>query len=459
MKRGSVLLATVLLAGFAVPATAAAALAPAWRECGPEVDCAAVTVPIDYAHPDTGTIEVAVARIRATGRKQGTIVYLPGGPGDSGVDRLLSASPVVPARVAEHFDVVSFDPRGTNRSHPIVCDAALLAHPPNVVPDAGARLADVQDWARALGDDCRAHTGPLVDHVDSVSVARDIDAVRAAIGEREVTLYGRSYGTLAGQMYAETFPHRVRGLVLDSVFDHGQSQTDLITTQAATGEDSFAGFARWCAADPSCVLNGQDVGQVYGDWYDKAVAGGLPLSPVDLSWQVVHSLYDPDWPRTARILQDPTVRPTAAPAGTAKFPVPVFCADHRIRFSSDAQWRSLWDKQKAAAPTLRVHRAWLAVSLCSAWPAATPNPRHRTTLDRSVPPVLIMNAVHDPGTSYVWARGVHRQLDRSALLTYDGYGHGVSDRTACTRAVFTEYVLHGRTPRPGTRCPASEGDA
>jgi pimeloyl-ACP methyl ester carboxylesterase len=459
MKRGFVLLASLLLTGFVTTATAAADHALAWHTCAGDenVECASITVPIDYAHPATGTIDVAVARIRATGRKQGTLVYMPGGPGDSGVGRLLSADdvPVVPPEVAAHFDIVSFDPRGTNGSHPIVCDTNLLGNLPNVVPEAGGRLADVQDFARTLGDDCRARSGPLIDHIDSVSVARDIDAIRAALGDRKVTLYGRSYGTLAGQMYAETFPRHVRGLVLDSVFDHSLSQSALMTTMLATGEDSFTEFAKWCAADTACVLHGQDVGQVYGDLYDKAVAGELPLSPVDLSAEVLDPLYEPDWAQTARTLQDPTAPSTKA--AEAPFPLGAFCADHRVRFSSEAEWLSLWHKQNAAAPTLRTHRVWLIVSLCSAWPAATPNPQHRT--NAHVPPVLLMNSLHDPATSHVWAQDVNRQIDRSVLLTYDGWGHGVSNRTDCTKAVFTDYVLHGRTPRPGTHCPAAMGDA
>jgi pimeloyl-ACP methyl ester carboxylesterase len=455
MKHGSVLLAALLLTGFATATTATAAPAIAWKACDPNpaVQCGKVTVPIDHANPATGTIEITIARVATKGRKQGTLFYMPGGPGDSGVSQVQDSARV-PKEVAERFDVVTFDPRGTNRSHPIVCDTDMLA-PPNAVPDAGARLADVQQWARDLGENCRERTGPLIDHVDSVSVARDIDRIRAALGERKLTLYGRSWGTLAGQMYAENFPHRVRGLVLDSVFDHSLSLTRLVVTQTATAEDSFTGFAKWCAADTSCALHGQDVGQVYGDLYEKSVSGELPVPPLVLNDDIVDRLYAPDWPGTADRLKQLSESTARTAATTQAFPIPVFCADHRLRINSQDEWMSLWHKQNAAAPTLRTHLVWLAVSLCSAWPAATPNPQHRTDIDDGVPPVLLMNSLHDPSTSYEWARSVNRQIDRSVLLTYDGWGHGVPLRTECTKAVFTNYVLHGRTPKPGTHCPAS----
>ena len=197
-----------------------------WQPCAENaaVQCATITAPVDYAHPATGTVEVAVARKPATdpAHRIGVLFLMPGGPGGSGVDTLVRDVPM-PAELTARFDVVSFDPRGTNRSNPVMCDANLAANPPNVVPDTGGTLAAVKAYSRALGDSCREHTGPLVDHVDSANVARDIDAIRAALGERKLTLYGISYGTLAGQMYAENFPHRVRAMLLDSVFDHSLS--------------------------------------------------------------------------------------------------------------------------------------------------------------------------------------------------------------------------------------------
>ncbi|HEY0448183.1 alpha/beta hydrolase, partial [Actinophytocola sp.] len=439
---------TALLAAVAVGATVAGAVTavaspgPDWRPCAgnADVQCATVTVPVDWSRPSRGTIEVAIAR-RTTAHPIGTLLLMPGGPGDSGVNRMLGRTPV-PPELAARFDVVSFDPRGTNRSSPVVCDAGLVANPPDANPEGGATFAELSAYSRALGDSCREHTGPLVDHVDSVSVARDIDAIRAALGERQLSLYGRSYGTLAGQLYAERFPSRVRALVLDSVFDHSLAPAELLTTEAAAGEDTFDEFAAWCASSTSCVLHGRDVHALYDTLYRRSVAGSLPapdgsrpVGPMELVNRTTGFFYGPEWPAAAEYLRSladgaPRAAAVSSPAVTP-FPAAAFCADHRMPISSEREWLALWEKQKRAAPTLRTHFAWLPVSLCASWPAAVPNPQHRPDIE-GTPPILVLNSRHDPATPHTWARNVTRQLDGAVLLTYDGWGHGVIDRSACT---------------------------
>ncbi|GAB3457111.1 alpha/beta hydrolase [Actinophytocola sediminis] len=458
---------TALLAAVAVGATVAGATtavaAPGvdWQGC-PEntaVECATVTVPIDWSRPGDGTFEVAIAR-RAASNPIGTLFYLPGGPGDSGVNRLIDRVPL-PAEIADRFDIVSFDPRGVGRSSPIRCDTELVTNLPEVNPETGTTLADVRAFAGELGDSCREHSGPLVDHLDSVSIARDVDRIRSALGERQLSLYGRSYGTLAGQMYAERYPHRVRALVLDSVFDHSLSPARFLETQARAGEDAFGAFATWCAAEQECVLHGQDVGAVYAGLYAKAVAGtltapdgsGRPVGPTELVQTLLSFFYQPAPAAAATYLTsftEGTPAPTAL-ADATPFPVSTYCADHRVRIDSEREWLAMWERQQLAAPTLRNHFAWLPVSMCSAWPAATGNPQHRLDIDV---PVLVLNSVHDPATGIEWARNVTRQLDHGRLLTYQGWGHGVIDRTACTRATATAYLVDGKLPPPGATCPA-----
>jgi pimeloyl-ACP methyl ester carboxylesterase len=458
---------TTLLAAVAAGATLAGAgtavAAPGidWQDCqnNAEVECANVTVPVDWSRPAAGTIEVAVAR-RTVEDPIGTLFFLPGGPGGSGVDALLRGNPM-PAEIAARFDVVSFDPRGVGRSNPVVCDTELVTNVPDGNPEAGATLAGLQAYARELGASCREHTGPLLDHVDSVSIARDIDAIRAGLGERRLSLYGRSYGTLAGQMYAERFPHRVRALVLDSVFDHSLSPARFLETEARAGEDSFDEFASWCAANTECALHGQDVSAVFDGVYAKAVAGTLtdpadpsrlvpPMEPMN---RLLNDFYGPRWAQAAEYLRSlaegaPAVA-VLAEEDVTPFPVATFCADHRMPVRSEREWLSLWERQGRNAPTLRAHFAWLPVSMCSAWPAATNNPQHRLDIDV---PVLVLNSAHDPATGIEWAHNVTRQLDRGRLLTYQGWGHGVIDRTDCTRATATRYLLTLDLPPRGATC-------
>lgn len=470
MKRA--LLAAVVIAGATLTGTATAEPATPgvdWQPCqeNAEVQCSTVTVPIDHARPSTGTIEVAIARRTATdpSRRVGVLFYMPGGPGGSGVGRLLGGNPL-PAEIASRFDVVSYDPRGTNRSHPVRCGADLIPTQPNFVPETGGTLAEVKAFSRRLGDSCREHTGPLVDHVDSASYARDIDMIRAALGERKLSLYGISYGTLSGQMYAENFPHRVRAMVLDSVFDHSLTTREFLLTEARTGEDSFAEFARWCAGTTECVLHGQDVGAVYGALYERAARGELgfpedpatPMDPLTLATRTNSHFYGPNWAMAAEWLRSLAEQQPVAgllAEETVPFPVASFCGDHRVRFASEREWQSLWRKQAEVAPTVRAHFAWGPLSLCSDWPGRVGNPQHRTDAD-DAPPILIMNALHDPATGYEWARSVAQQLDDSVLLTYDGWGHGVVDRTACTVAAATDYLVDRKLPRLGTHCAAEQ---
>lgn len=391
---------------------------------------------------------------------------MPGGPGDSGVDRLLGPGPV-PAELAAKFDVVSFDPRGTNRSHPAVCAADLVTSPPDANPEGGARFARLAAYSRAIGASCREHTGPLVDHVDSVSVARDIDAIRAALGVRQLSLYGRSYGTLAGQMYVERCPSRVRALVLDSVFDHSLPVGRFLETEAAAGQDAFDEFAAWCSASADCVLHGRDVHEVYDSLYRRSVAGELPapdgsgrlVAPMELVNRTVNFFYGPQWPAAAEYLRSladgrPAVA-TREAADVVPFPIAAFCADHRMPIASEREWLALWQQQKRSAPTLRTHFAWLPVSLCASWPGPVPvpNPQHRLDI-HGAPPILVLNSRHDPATPHAWAVHVTRQIPRAVLLTYEGWGHGVIDRSACTLAATARYLIDLKPPRRGTHCPA-----
>jgi pimeloyl-ACP methyl ester carboxylesterase len=301
-------------------------------------------------------------------------------------------------------------------------------------------------------------------------VARDVDALRAALGERQISLYSRSYGTLAAQLYAELFPHRVRAVVLDSVFDHTQRTRQLVESSVRAAEDAFTAFADWCAASATCALHGQDVGAVFDELYRRAGRGELPdprnptrkITPFELSTTTTHAFYEPEWStlsvRLATLAGQRAPQPAKSAAeapALAPFPLAVFCADHRLAFQSEQDWQNLWDRLSQIAPHLRTHLAWQVVTLCAGWPLPPTNPQRPPRI-HTTPPVLILNSRHDPATSIAWAIAVHRMINGSVLVTYQGSGHGAYLRTECTRTATEHYLIDLTLPNPGTHCPAAD---
>ncbi|WP_433757634.1 alpha/beta hydrolase [Nocardia sp. CA-135398] len=444
-----------------------------WHSCpeNAEYDCATVTVPIDWADRDGATIDIAVIRDKADdpARRLGTLVALPGGPGSSGVDDILKGGKFSP-ELRTRFDIISLDPRGVRRSHPLRCDGGLAAHRPNMVPDLGGRLDEVRSYAREFAASCREHTGPLVDHLDAVSVARDVEALRVALGVDQFSVYSRSYGTMFAQAYAELFPQRLRALLMDSVDDHSLDGRGFFTTEARAGQDAFDEFAAWCARDQTCALHGADVYRIYGDLADRAAHTTLhdsadpdrAIGPIDLSITVIQRLYRPDWSGLAADLQALATQPETPvqPAAVQRSgrpttaPEAFVCADWKFDIADQDDWIRQWHEQNAATPTLRAHFAWAAGTLCSAWPTSPQNPPHRPRLD-GAPPILIINGRHDPAAPYEWATRVAAQIPDSTLLTYDGWGHGTYDRTPCTTHAADRYLIDLVIPAPSTHCPAA----
>jgi pimeloyl-ACP methyl ester carboxylesterase len=458
------LLAVGVTAGAAAPAYAEPALD--WQPCAQnaEVECSTVRVPLDWANPQGEQIDIAVARRPATDptNRVGTLVYMPGGPGGTGVDPLVAANPFEP-ELAARFDVVSFDPRGFGASHPVQCDPALIDQAPDPLPDGPEHFQRLLDHNRRASDDCRARSGAIVDHMDTASVARDIDAFRAALGEQQLNLYGISYGTLTGQMYAEQFPERVRSLVLDSVFDHSQDTAGFLLTQAEAAEDSFREFAKWCDRDTACALHGEDVGAVYDGLYARAEAGELqkpggsgPMTPVELSRGTVGGFYGPDWHALAtelEALRDSAPISPAQQQEAVPNPAAAFCNDHRIEVDSAEHYAELFRRQQQAAPHVRAGVGGVVAPSCLGWRAPVQNPQHVPQI-RTDAPVLILNALHDPATGYNWATTVDSHIEQAALLTYDGWGHGVYDRSRCTLEATHAYLIDGVMPAEGAHCPA-----
>ncbi|GLI00773.1 alpha/beta hydrolase [Phytohabitans aurantiacus] len=461
----SLLTAAVTLGGVGLAAAPAYSgpAAIAWAPCAQDaaVQCGTLAVPVDWRDPKGPRFDLAVARRPATdpGARVGTLVFGPGGPGDSGVDRVIAGNRFS-AEQRRRFDIVSFDPRGVGRSNPVVCAPELLAQRPNPVLTSQSDFDALLAYNQRLREDCRARTGPVYDHADTLSTVKDLDAIRAALGEAKLTYHGSSYGTLLGEQYAETFPHRVRALVLESVVDHSVRTRDFLDTQAVALQDSFEEFVAWCDGTTACALQGNDVRAVWADLLARADRGelrdasGKAVTAFDLVATAHRHFYGPDWPGFATKLAAMNAGGPATVVGVPPLVTAVFCADWSLPVRDYKQYASYLRRTAESAPDVRYPASLYAAAACLGWPQPVANPQH-TLKVRGTPQLLLLNTLHDPASGYNWATNVARQLgDRAVLLTYEGWGHGAYTRTPCVTAAVDTYLLTA-TPPPTQTCPAS----
>ncbi|RKT57057.1 alpha/beta hydrolase [Saccharothrix australiensis] len=444
-----------------------------WRPCQelPEVECGTLRLPVDWANPRGDKFDLALARRKATkpAERIGAMLINPGGPGGSGVDFALFADRFFSPRVQERFDIIGFDPRGVARSQPVLCSEDLLVNAPSQYPANQAEFEALARYNRELAADCRKKTGPIYDHVDTISVVNDIEALRRVLGERKLNYYGVSYGTLIGQQYAERYGRNIRSMVIDSNMDHSLGTRGFVESEARTAEDSFREFVKWCDRTASCALHGRDVAKFWDDLLAKADRGEV-TDPSDPTRKIPAELiiraafgafYGPNWQPLAEALVQldaGTAAPRLFAEEAVNFPFPaVFCQDWAMRVRDHREFSGLVRRANEIAPHMRGSSlGHNAVAGCVGLPEKVNNPQHRLRI-KHAPKILMMNALHDPATGYEWAVNAHRQSrDTTVLLTYEGWGHGVYDRSSCTQDTTDAYLIERRVPRDGTRCAAVE---
>ena len=290
-----------------------------WRACGEPFECATAEVPLDHRHPRGRTIELALVRVPATDREHriGSVFVNPGGPGLSGVQFVRDAAPAVAPILGRRFDIVGVDTRGSGASRPAFdCDvdperAGLYAQPfvrPDTL-DAGALVSRTRRYIRR----CLARNRDLVAHMSTAEGARDLDLLRAAVGDDRLTYIGQSYGTLLGATYTSLFPGRARALVLADPVDADtwtNRPLEAIREQSASFEDLLDRFFAACAAhQAACGFGGEDPEDAFEltlDSLDRApapVPGGRPVDGDDARMAAVQAMLSPrDWPRLAAAL-------------------------------------------------------------------------------------------------------------------------------------------------------------
>ncbi|MEP6753160.1 MAG: alpha/beta hydrolase [Candidatus Dormiibacterota bacterium] len=452
----------------------------AWRSCGGGFLCGSLKVPLDYSNPAAGTIDIALNRKPATVPSQriGSMLVNPGGPGASGIDWLAASAPAF-AILNRRFDLVGFDPRGIGRSAPVRCVDGK--HMDTFVALDGV-LDDPQEKAAAIQADkdfaagCAQLSGKVLPFVDTASAAKDMDLMRAALGDDKLTYLGFSYGTYLGEHYAHLFPTHIRALVLDAVLDPSLSADDLNISQAASFEANLKAFLADCVAHkalaPKCAF----------------AASGDPTSKLnDLMWRldttplpvgnrlltralgqtaVAQELYDQStWPdldlglTQAVAGQGGTLLAFADsylkrnPNGTYDNEIEanyaVNCLDHPALTDVSAYDR--------LGPAYSQASAFFGPSFqysnvpCAYWPAK-PTGHAGPLTANGAPPILLVGGTNDPATPYAWAVAAQKQLAGSVLLTRTGNGHGSYGVSICATIAEIKYLLDLTLPSSGTVC-------
>ncbi|MET9320833.1 alpha/beta hydrolase [Streptomyces sp. NPDC003038] len=474
------------------PAAHAAAMRPyyeqklSWRECGvPGFQCATMKAPLDYANPGSGQdVDIAVARRQATGpgERLGSLVVNPGGPGGSGIGYLQAYAGIgYPAPVRAQYDMVSFDPRGVERSSPVECLSGPAMDRYTQVdqtPDDPAERALLVASFKEFAAGCQARSKRVLPHVSTVDAARDMDVLRAVLGDEKLTYVGASYGTFLGATYADLFPGRVGRLVLDGAMDPSRSALDLNRDQTAGFETALTSFAKDCATQPDCPLGTGGPAAVAArlkEFFRKVdaqpVPTGEPKRPLSESLAttgVIAALYDESaWPQLREAL-------TAAMSGDGapllsladsyyerdadgKYAnlmyanAAVNCLDQPPAFGGPEAVEAALPSFQKASPVFGSGLAWASLN-CAYWPVKATGTAKALTA-KGAPPIVVVGTTRDPATPYKWAQALARQLDSGVLLTYDGDGHTAYGRGSdCVDTSINQYLLEGKAPADGKKC-------
>ncbi len=473
-----------------------------WSACeGPDMPkdlrCGKVTVPLDYAKPEKGTLDLALARYRATGRSRGAVLLNFGGPGGSGVTQLAIGGKDFMG-LTNGYDVVGFDPRGVGRSSPVSCgnasDNALDA------TDGNAEVADPQavlEKLRVAAAECAEHSGPVLRHIGTVNAARDLDVIRDALGDAKLNYLGFSYGSRLGAVYAAQFPEKVGRVVLDGVDTLTEPLSEQGVVSAQGQQTALENFLTWCTEDIACPF-GRDpreareqVVQVVESLDEDPVPTdfGEAFSGQDFAGALAQGLYSRElWPSlqraVAQLLEggDTSGLEAFASGGVTLPPlrdrhrglvdpddVPldnlpaalmaVNCADDPDRPAAAQVTRDLGRlraRYEQASPVFGRYRL-TQVLMCYGRPKGTDFIRDEVK-DVDAPRMLLVGTRGDPATPYRWALETAERLGSSAVvLDNRGEGHTGYGSSKCVHGKVDAFLLYGTLPPDGSSCGSDHG--
>ena len=451
-----------------------------WTECGVGFDCTDVTAPLDWEDPGKGEITLSVVRHRAEGTPVGSLLTNPGGPGASGVDLILNnLDYAVGADLIENFDVIGFDPRGVGASTAVTCyDAPQMDEYLYGIPAAARGTAEWEaellDSHKAFAEACDANSGGILPYITTVNAARDMDLIRAVLGDKQLNYLGYSYGTFLGATYAKLYPEKAGRLVLDGAIDPAVPGLEVGATQALGFESALRAYMQDCLDSGECPFNGTvdeamtDLGALLAsvDSTPLKSGDGRMLGADSLMTAIIAALYSQDnWgyltqaldealqgdPTSALFLADfyngrenGTYTDNSAEAFRA-----YNCMDYPVEDDPAAE-AAINAKIAQGAPTIAPY--WTGPDSCSVWPYPPTGTRGEIKAE-GAGPILVIGTTNDPATPYEWSESLANQLEEGVLITRVGEGHtGYNKGNACVDDAVEAFLLDDVVPEDGLRC-------
>lgn len=443
-----------------------------WRHCDPKTPatfrCATLKVPLDYENPGGKRLDIAVNRLKASGpeERRGVLLFNPGGPGAPGLDLPVALETYLPQAVKERYDLIGFDPRGIGQSSPLSCGLSSGELDFDRAYHAETFAKDVR-WARDVARKCATHEGDRLRHITTRDTARDMDVIRAALGEEKISYFGGSYGTYLGAVYTQMFPRRADRFVLDSAVDPVRYGRGTFQDMAEGTEPAFVRWSEWAARRHTVYQLGTTPAEVRRTFWDiVARANREPVVTAEglLSGDDIRSARDvffQEQKAAAWVAElkkaaegDEPVTPAPAPELPPENEIAglwaVMCGDTSASWPRDPeQYRRDALRDKARYPLYGDFAS--TIKPCAFWKPGSEGP---TTVNNGVKALILQNE-WDPQTPLAAARNMHRALRGSRMVTVaGGEGHGVYGAGSCADEVANAYLTTGRLPATDLACRA-----
>ena len=450
-----------------------------WSDCGGGFQCVTLQVPRDYDDPSAGRFDLAVVRRPAAepDERIGSLVFNPGGPGGSGVEFLRESADFFGDDLLDRFDLVGFDPRGVNLSSQVRCLSTLDGHfEVDPTPDDATELDALVAEARAFARACAERNADALPYLSTDAVVRDLEQLRQALGDEELTYLGFSYGTLIGARYADRYPDRVRAFVLDGAIDPALDLAAFRGGQARAFEAALGRFFDRCSAQPSCpfheggrterafdalmsaidaqpvpVLQGRDrrrvgpglahgavLSALYSESGWDALAAGLALAKAG-DGTILLQMSDPFRGR----------KPNGTYSNMYDAYTATTCLDYPVP-TEVAGFAAIADALAGDAPHFARFIAYNDLE-CAFW-TAHPDGAPAPVRAAGASPILVVGSTGDTATPYAWAEALADQLESAVLVTRDGEGHTGYGFSSCVRRAVDAYLVELELPSDGLTC-------